>query len=49
MPAVRSRTHTGRPFGLDRFLSKVERILGRHLRALPVARPRKVTEEGENR
>lgn len=38
---IRSHTHTGRPLGTDSFLSKLERILGRRVRALPVGRPRK--------
>ena len=35
------RTHTGRPLGRDRFLSKLEALLGRRLRALPPGRPKK--------
>ena len=38
---LRSRTHTGRPLGSDSFLSKLERLLGRRVRALPVGRPAK--------
>ena len=38
---LRSRTHTGRPLGSDSFLSKLERLLGRRVRALPVGRPTK--------
>jgi putative transposase len=37
---MRRRTHTGRPLGSDRFLSKLEARLGRRLRALPPGRPR---------
>jgi hypothetical protein len=37
---MRLRTHTGRPLGSDRFLSKLETRLGRRLRALPPGRPR---------
>lgn len=37
---LRSSTHTGRPLGSDSFLSKVERILGRRVRPLPVGRPK---------
>ena len=37
---LRSNTHTGRPLGSDSFLSKVERILGRRIRPLPVGRPK---------
>lgn len=38
---LRSRMHTGRPLGSDSFLSKLERVLGRRLRPLPVGRPKK--------
>ena len=49
MDRLRVRTHTGRPLGSDRFLSKLETVLGRRVRRLPVGRPRKtpkpVTEQ----
>ena len=38
---VRLSTHTGRPLGSDSFLSKLEKLLGRRVRSLPVRRPRK--------
>jgi putative transposase len=38
---IRLRTHTGRPLGSDRFLSKLETVLGRRVRPLAVGRPRK--------
>ena len=38
---IRLRTHTGRPLGSDAFLSKLETLLGRRVRPLPVGRPRK--------
>jgi len=38
---LRSRTHTGRPLGSDSFLSKLETLLGRRVRPLPVGRPKK--------
>jgi putative transposase len=38
---LRLSTHRGRPLGTDRFLSKIESLLGRRLRPLPVGRPRK--------
>jgi putative transposase len=38
---IRLRTQTGRPLGSDRFLSKLETLLGRRVRPLPVGRPRK--------
>jgi putative transposase len=40
---LRLRTHTGRPLGSDSFLSKLETLLGRRVRPLPVGRPRKIT------
>ena len=36
---LRVRTRTGRPLGSDSFLSKVEHVLGRRVRPLPVGRP----------
>lgn len=39
---IRLRTHTGRPLGTDSFISKVERLLGRRVRPLPIGRPKKV-------
>jgi putative transposase len=50
--AVRRNTHTGRPLGSDRFLSKLETLLNRRLRPLPLGRPigwRKRPDEAENR
>jgi putative transposase len=38
---LRLRTHTGRPLGSDGFLSKIETLLGRRVRPLPVGRPPK--------
>jgi len=38
---LRVNTHTGRPLGSDSFLSKLEKVLGRRVRPLPVGRPRK--------
>jgi len=38
---LRSKTYTGRPLGSDAFLSKLERVLGRRVRPLPVGRPKK--------
>jgi len=38
---VRARTHTGRPLAGDAFMAKLERLVGRRLRPLPVGRPRK--------
>ena len=36
---LRANTHTGRPLGSDSFLSKLEKLLGRRVRPLPVGRP----------
>jgi putative transposase len=38
---VRLSTHMGRPLGSDSFLSKLEKLLGRRVRPLPVGRPSK--------
>ena len=38
---LRVNTHTGRPLGSDSFMSKLENLLGRRLRPLPVGRPKK--------
>ena len=38
--AIRRHTSRGRPLGSDGFLSKVERLLGRRVRALPTGRPK---------
>ena len=37
---IRRNTSTGRPLGSDRFLSKIEHLLGRRIRPLPVGRPK---------
>jgi putative transposase len=37
---IRRGTYTGRPLGSDSFLSKLERRLGRRVRALPIGRPK---------
>jgi putative transposase len=41
---IRVRTRTGRPLGSDRFLAKLETLLGRRVRPLPVGRPKKPLE-----
>ena len=38
---LRHNTHTGRPLGSDGFISKLEKLLGRRVRPLPVGRPKK--------
>jgi putative transposase len=37
---IRRHTARGRPLGSDGFLAKVERLVGRRVRALPVGRPK---------
>jgi hypothetical protein len=39
--AMRLNTHRGRPLGGDGFPSKIESLLGRRLRPLPIGRPRR--------
>jgi putative transposase len=46
---LRLCTQRGRPLGSDRFVSKLERLVGRRLRPLPIGRPRKQKETKENR
>ena len=41
MNRIRVYCRTGRPLGSDSFISKLERLIGRRLRALPVGRPKK--------
>jgi len=38
---LRLNTRTGRPLGTDSFLSKIEVLMGRRVRALPVGRPKR--------
>ena len=38
---IRINTHTGRPLASDSFISKMEKVLNRRLRPLPVGRPKK--------
>jgi putative transposase len=40
----RQHERTGRPLGSDRFLAKLETLLGRRVRPLPVGRPKKPLE-----
>ena len=42
---LRLATSRGRPLGTDTFISKLEKLLGRRLRALPNGRPRKDNNE----
>ena len=46
---LRIWTHRGRPLGSDRFVAKLERLVGRRLRPLPVGRPRKTKNKQESR
>jgi putative transposase len=41
MSTIRLRTHTGRPLGTDSFISKLEKLIGRRVRPLPIGRPKK--------
>jgi putative transposase len=41
---IRLSTHTGRPLGTDSFVSKLEKMLGRRVRPLPVGRQPKKTK-----
>ena len=43
---ILSQTGRGRSLGTDRFLSKVETLLGRRVRPLPIGRPRKPKKRG---
>jgi putative transposase len=44
---LRLRTHTGRPLGSDGFVSKLETLLGRRVRPLPVGRPKKAPTDNK--
>ena len=43
---LRLNTNRGRPLGSDRFISKLERALGRRLRPLPIGRPKSIISDG---
>ena len=45
--ALRLATSRGRPLGSDRFVAKLETLLGRRLRPLPRGRPRKVVVKND--
>jgi len=49
LAALRLNTQTGRPLASDSFLSKLEHMLGRRLRPLPVGRPKKQKSEKSKR
>jgi putative transposase len=42
---LRLNTQTGRPLGSDSFLIKLEKLLGRKIRPLPIGRPKKDNRE----
>ena len=46
---LRIWTHRGRPLGSDSFISKLERLVGRRLRPLPVGRPKKKTPDAKSK
>lgn len=43
--AIRQNTHTGRPLAEDAFISKLEKLLNKRLRPLPIGRPGKQGKE----
>ncbi|MEN6503758.1 MAG: transposase [Planctomycetaceae bacterium] len=43
---MRTWTHRGRPLGSDKFIAKLEHLVGRRLRPLPVGRPRRRKTKG---
>ncbi len=45
MKLVRNATHVGRPLGRDSFMSKMEKVIGKRLRPLPVGRPKKISSK----
>ncbi|HML76608.1 MAG TPA: hypothetical protein PKB02_19105, partial [Anaerohalosphaeraceae bacterium] len=44
---IRRNTHTGRPLAGDAFISKLEKLLNKRLRPLPIGRPKKNEKESE--
>jgi putative transposase len=45
---IRLNTHTGRPLASDSFISKLEKLLNKRLRSLPVGRPKKIPPMGRS-
>ena len=43
---IRLNTHTGRPLAGDSFISKLEKVLNKRLRPLPIGRPKKKEKDG---
>jgi len=46
---LRIYCRTGRPLGTDKFISKLETVIGRRLRPLPVGRPKKVKDKNKTK
>ena len=46
---LRIYCRTGRPLGTDKFISKLETVIGRRLRPLPLGRPKKKAKRKINR
>jgi len=46
---LRIYCRTGRPLGTAKFISKLETVIGRRLRPLPVGRPKKKEDETRNK
>jgi putative transposase len=49
MGMIRNSTSRGHPLGSDRFISKLETLVGRRLRAAPMGRPRKKAKPTKKR
>ncbi|MGB2821173.1 MAG: hypothetical protein WBF17_09340, partial [Phycisphaerae bacterium] len=45
---LRLCTRTGRPAGSETFVKRLERLLGRRLRPLPIGRPRRRPRKSKN-
>jgi putative transposase len=46
--AIRRNTHTGRPLAEDAFISKLEKLLNKRLRPLPIGRPLNTSKDGQD-
>lgn len=46
--SIRHNTHTGRPLAEDAFISKLEKLLNKRIRPLPIGRPRKNKKDGDD-
>jgi putative transposase len=47
LEAIRRHTHTGRPWGSEAFMTRIESQTGRLVRPRPVGRPRKTVDNGQ--